>query len=249
MTWSLVGWMVIGLGVVLLLAFSFLFKGHKGYPVRRFPAVERLVASRVTALEQGKKCAVVLGHRFWSSAYPGLGLQALSILPTVLSEENAAEGGQVVAVGDGSLLMLARQIVGKCYRDGFSKALHNPDLSVSLPGMTPISFTAGLLPELHSHSYGALVLAGNYGPEAIMWAESLADRAEYVFAAAGTLSSQAALFPSVQDSLIGEEIFMLPGLVDGQPVDQAALLTEDILRIGCVLLLLVGVILKLAGFL
>jgi len=60
MTWSLVGWIFIGLSAVLLLIFRFLLKERKAYPVRRFPAVHRLKTSRVSALERGMKRGVFI---------------------------------------------------------------------------------------------------------------------------------------------------------------------------------------------
>jgi len=249
MTWSLVGWAVIGLSALMLVIFNILFKNHKAYPVRRFPAVDRLTASRAAALERGKKRAVILGHELWSPAYPGLGLGALSIVSPLLEAEQVKAGGQVIAAGDGGLLLLARQIAVGRYRDGFSKSLIESDLGVILPGMTPLSFTAGLLPELRSQPYGSMALVGNVGPEAVLWAEAVADIKEHVFAAAGPITSQAVLFPSIRDLIMGEGVFLLPGLLKARTSDRAGFLTEDILRMGCILLLVIGGILKLAGIL
>jgi hypothetical protein len=70
-----------------------------------------------------------------------------------------------------------------------------------------------------------------------------------VFAAAGSVIAQAALFLNVRDLLIGEEVFMLPGLMEPTPPNQAGWLTEDILRAALMGLLIVAVILKVAGLL
>jgi len=249
MTWSLLGWVFIGLSALMLVIFNLLIKNHKTYPVRRFPAVERLMAARVAALERGKNRAVILGHQLWSPAYPGLGLGALSVLPPLLNAEQVEGGGQVVAVGDGGLLLLARQIAVGRYDDGFSKSLIGSGFGVALLGITPLSFTAGLLPELRSQPYVSLALIGNVGPEAVLWVEALTDKNEHAFAAAGPITSQAVLFPSIQDLIMGEEVFLLPGLLKERTSDRAGFLTEDILRMGCILLIVIGVIFKILGVL
>jgi hypothetical protein len=247
MTWSLVGWILIGLSTVLLLIFCFLFKERKSYPVRRFPAVKRLKTSRVSALERGMKRGVFIGHRLWSRSYPGLGLGAVSALPAFMDAESASDGGQRVLTSDGSILVLARQIALGKYQGGFSKTLNDALSGLSLPGVSPLSFTAGMVSELRSQPYGSLALFGNYGPEALLWTEALADQGEFVFAAAGSLSSQAVLFLSVRDLLMGEEVFTLPGLIEARAANEAGWLTEDILRLLLILMILVGAVLKMAG--
>jgi len=249
MTWSLLGWVIILLAAVLLALSSFLFKKRIVYNVRHLPAVKRLVSSRITAIERGRKRHIMLGHQFWSRTYPGLGLQALSMLPVLVDSESAGDGGQVVFVGDGGLLALARQITSGSYRDGFSERINDSTRRVTLLGITPHSFTAGFLPELTSQKPGSVALFGNYGTEAALWAAAASDRGGDVFAAAGSLESQAALFLFVRDLLIGEEAFLMPGLIRTTPADQAGWFVEDILRVLLIALLIAGAALKLGGIL
>ena len=249
MTWSLAGWLLIGLSAILLIVFHFLFQGDKGYSGRRFPETEALMDSRVFAIEKGQRQQIVLGHHFWSRAYPGLGLHALSVLPSLVDAETGADGGLTVSAGDGSLVVFARQIVQAAYQDGFSSALRPAGVKVTLPGPTPLSFTAGLLPELGRHSHGSLALFGNYGVEAALWAETAVLKGSQVFSAASTLDSQAVLYMNVPNLLIGEEVFMLPGLLTAAADNEAGWLTEDILRSLLMLLLVIAAILKMVGVL
>lgn len=249
MTWSLAGWMLIALAAILLVLFHFLFQGKKGYSARRFSETEALMDSRVSAIEKGQCQQVVLGHHFWSRAYPGLGLHALSVLPSLVDTEIGADGGLTVSAGDGSLVVFARQIVQAAYQDGYSSALQPAGVKVALPGPTPLSFTAGLLPEMGRHSLGSLALFGNYGVEAALWAETAVLKGSQVFSAAATLDSQAALYVNVPNLLIGEEVFMLPGLLTATADNEVGWLTEDILRGLLMLLLVIAAILKMVGVL
>jgi hypothetical protein len=195
------------------------------------------------------KRGVFIGHRLWYRAYPGLGLAAVSALPALVDMENMADGGQLVTASDGGLLALARQITLGTYQGGFSQPLSEALSALSLPGVSPLSYTAGMLSELRTQPYGSLALFGNYGPEALLWAEAVSDKNEVVVAAAGSLSSQAALFLSVQGLLIGEEVFAVKGLVKPETVDDAAWMAEDILRMLLILLIVIGAVLKMAGVL
>ena len=249
MNWSLIGWIFIGVSAILLALFTFLFRSGKGYPIRKTEAVEAYKGSQVASIEEGRARQVLLGESFWTYVYPGLGLQALTIVPKLLDLETAVDGGMSLSGGDGSLAVFARQIVDGRYQDGFSTKLSPIGVRTTLPGVTPLSLTAGLLSELSLRPYGSLALLGHYGPAALLLAETVIDKGGRVLGTAGTLAAQAALFPSIQNLLIGEMTYMLPGLFKKSTGHQAAWLTEDILRVLLILGLIVGAILKMIGVL
>ncbi len=247
MTWAQVGWVMIALSALLLVGFSLIFKSRHQYLVRQFSAVKALLDQRVIAVERGKGRQVVLGNRLWNRAYPGLGLQALSVLPGLVNPEDVLDGGQAVSAGTGELILFARQIVQGVYQDGYSTGLAQGTNPLQLPGPTPLSFLAGLLVEINLQSPGSLALFGSFGQGAPLWAEAALIKGGHVFAAAGSVSAQAALFLSTRDMLIGEEIFMLSGLMDTSPINQAGWMTEDVIRTLLIVLILVAVVLKMVG--
>jgi hypothetical protein len=247
MTWTQIGWTIIALAAVLLTGFSLLFRHRYTYQARKNPAVERLQEQQVIAIERGMGRQVVLGDGLWTHAYPGLGLHALLTLPGMVSPEDCVEAGQVISTGSGVMVLFARQIVQGCYQDGFSPGLQERVLPVSLPGPTPLSFTAGLLPDLSTQRLGSLAMFGSYGLSAPLWAEAAQIKGAHVFAAAGSITAQATLFLNVRNLLIGEEVFMLPGLLKISKVNQAGWLTEDILRVALMILLIIASVLKMAG--
>jgi len=249
MTWTLVGWVAIGLSALLLGLFWVLSKQSGFYPGRKIPSTESLLRAQINSIERGQHRQIILGDQFWSFTYPGLGLHALNNLSSFLDSETAVEGGLTISAGNPELVVFARQIVHQSYRDGFSSNLPPARIQTVLPGPTPLSLTAGLLPVLNTSRHGSLALFGHYGPEAILWTEAARSRGSAIFAAAGTLSSQAALFLSVHDLVLGENVFMLPGLLKMRQEDQASWLAEDILRILLMLGLIIGAALKLAGVL
>jgi hypothetical protein len=245
MTWSQIGWAIIALGALLLLGLRFLFmQGRHGYDVRKMPIVDTFLDQRVSSIERGLGRHMILGDTFWSRPYPGLGLHALTVLNRLVSPGSMADGLENINAGAGGLVLFARQIVLGQYQDGFSERL-----SVSVPGPTPLSFLAGLLPEINRQPLGSLAIFGHYGSTAPLWTEGAALKGADSFAAAGTLSAQAALFLNMRDVLIGEEIFMLPGLFNPMPQTHAGWLTEDILRVVLMLLIVGAALLQIAGVL
>lgn len=244
MTWTEIGWVIIALGAVLLIAFNFLFNKRFRYQARTQSAVKALMDQRVCAVERGESRQVLLGDQFWSRAYPGLGLHALSVFSSLASDETTGDEGQIVAVGTGELALFARQIVQGTYQDGFSNGL-----SVALPGPTPLSFVAGFLADLGLCPVGSVGLFGNYGQMWALLTEAAEIKGGHSFAAAGSITAQAAFFLNLSDLLIGEEVFMLPGLIEPGPGNQAGWATEDILRLLLMALLVIAAGLKMAGVL
>ena len=244
-----VGIAIVGFAAILLIVFTILFKEHKGYPIRQMPKISRWMRAHTAAIERQGYQNIFLGQHLFCPAFPGVGYHVLSILPTLLGPEIGWGGGVRVSAGDGSLVVLAREIIQGRYREGYHPNLNASGVQTHLYGPTPLSVTAGLLPELHDKPYHSVAFLGVYGPEVLTIATTARRLGGHVFVASGNLISQATLFASVEDQLIGEEIFMLPGILDPKAKIQSALLTEDILRLLLILVLIVLAILKLVALL
>ena len=249
MNWSIAGWVVIGLSAVMLVIFSLLGKKPDSYPLRRSPSVDGLMKAQSTAIERGQPRLVALGDQYWSRTYPGLGLNALITLPFLADSENLVDGGFSVAGGDGSLVVLAHQIIQNGYVNGYSMDLSKPRVRTLLPGPTHLSYSMGLLTELRLRNYGSVALLGHFGPEAILLTEAVQSKGGYIFAAAGSLISQAALLLSVRDMLISESVYSISGLLSPTSTDPSRWLIEDTLRTILIISLVAGVIMKLLGVL
>jgi len=249
LTLSLVGWILILISASLLVIFTFWFRKREGYQARNIKGIDTLKNARVAAIEGGKPQHFILGSQLFSQAYPGLGLSSLGGFSSYLDEETGVYGGLSVSGSDGSLVVLGRQIVHNRYHNGFYKMLEPKGARANQYGTSPLSFTAGLISEFGFYPPHTLSLFGNYGSESLLWVEAAASRGGHVFAAAGTIASQAALFIRVRDLLLGEEVFLVNGLLNPSPANRAAWLTEDLVRMILMVLLLVGAILKMVGIL
>lgn len=249
MTPSMVGWILILISVSLLVFFTFWFKKREGYQARKITGIDALKNARVAAIESGKPQHFILGSQMFSQAYPGLGLSSLGDFSSYLDEETGTYGGLSVSGSDGSLVVLGRQIVHNRYHNGFYKMLQPQGTTANLYGPSPLSFTAGLISEFSLYPPHTLSLFGNYGSESLLWADAAASRGGHVFAAAGTVASQAALFIRTRDLLLGEEVFLMNGLLDPSPANRATWLAEDLVRMILIMMLLVGAVLKMVGIL
>lgn len=203
MNWTILGGIFIACAAVLVFISEIMQIGKK-YPVRRDPGLDNLHKAQMAAVARGQPRKLLLGDRLSPVVFPGLGLQALSALPSFLDRESGVDGGLTLGSADGGLIVFARQIVRHAYSEGFSPALHQAGARTKLYGPTPLSFTAGILPELNARPGSSLALFGYYGPEALLWVDAVQrNESGAVFASGGTLTAQAAMFLSVRDLLIG----------------------------------------------
>jgi hypothetical protein len=248
LNWTLIGWIFIGLAAVLLAVLSWGVRINTP-SLRKNAFLTRYKASQAATVEQGKSQQIVLGNGLSSPAYPGLGLTALSAIPVLITPESLADGNQSIASGSGGLAALARQIVEGRYADSFTEQLLPSKTEADVYGLTPFSFTAGLLPELSRNTFGNLLYLGGYGPESVLAVNRASDRGGQVFAAAGSLTAQATLFLCVYDLLIGEEVFMIAPTLTGTRQSRAGLMVEDLLRVTLIVLLIAGAVLKMCGVL
>ena len=248
MTWSQVGWVVIGVAAALLVVLTWIVKPRR-YDLRQGAFARHLMRSRTATLEQGRRQEVVLGHALWSRAYPGLGLSALASYDALLDAETLADGRQTVSANAGILATFARQIIQGRYQAGFSEELLQDKVQPVVYGPTTFSFNGGLMSDLKMQDYGTLVILGDFGPESAISVKNIYDQRGEAFAATGSLASQAALFANVDDLLLGEEAYLAPALLDPTPQAHAAALTEDLLRVGVILALVIGATLKAVGVL
>jgi hypothetical protein len=247
-TWSAIGWIVIGLAAILLLVFSWVINAWK-YSLRLRSFSRRLKHSRAATIEQGRRQQIVLGHTLWSRTYPGLGLSSLASVSKLLDPETLADGNTTVSATTGALAAFANQIIQGRYQDGFSEELLTSKVHATIYGPTTFSFTSGLMSDLKMRPYGTLVLLGDYGAESAISIHNIHEQEGDAFAAAGTIASQAALFLNVEDILLGEDVYLASTLIAPNHDQKASALVEDLLRTALILALVIGAILKALGVL
>lgn len=246
MTWTTVGWALIGLAAALLLAFTWVIHPGK-YSLRKRLFAKHLARAQAATIEQGRRSQIVLGHTLWSRTYSGLGLSSLAGLSALLTPENLVDGKTTVSTTAGTLAVFANQILQGRYQDGFSEDLLTSKIHATVYGPSTFSFTAGLMSDLKMRPYGTLVLMGDFGAESAISINNIHEQLGEAFVAAGRIDAQAALFPNVPDILLGEEVFLASDLMKPGRGHQAAALTEDLLRTALIVALLIGAILKAVG--
>lgn len=234
-------------GLLLLFAFLGLMLGSAATS-RRWPATLRPIAA-FEALGKAIERAVEAGERVHVSLGTGsvigpesapafAGLAALSRIARVTS---MSDRPAVVTAGDGAMAILARDTLRSSYGESGSPNLYDPT-SGRLLGATPFSYVAGLPSVLTNEGVSVHMLSGFYGFEAGLAAEFGERARAFVIGGTSEVQSQALLYAVARNPLLGEEVFASGAYLGAGELHKASLRTQDIIRIGLIVLILLGAI-------
>jgi hypothetical protein len=243
---NIVGMLVVLLGAGLVFLFSFPIKGRTRRTLRPIAALQRLRRAIGLAVEDGKRLHVSTGSSSILSTTNASALVGLSTLERVAQLSMASDRPPVATSGDPVLAILGQDSLRAAYRIGNAADQYDPDRS-RLVAPSPLAYTAGTIPIIHSDTVSTNILIGNFGPEVAFLAEEADRQNAFCLAASDSLPAQAVLFAAAQEPLIGEELFAVPAYLQAGPYHYASLRVQDILRWGVVVVIVVGAFLKLVG--
>jgi hypothetical protein len=170
----------------------------------------------------------------------------LGLLRYLTERTSLSDRPPIAASGEASLALLSQDTLEAGYQGAGAGEFYQPTTG-RLTGMTPFSSIAGMIPILHDENVSATVLVGHFGVEAALLAEAAERENGLLIGSSDSLSSQAALFATAHEALIGEELFAAGAYLGAGPSHSASLTVQDVLRWIIILVLLGGMVLKLIG--
>jgi hypothetical protein len=242
---NLIGLGLIGFAAILLLALS-LIKRKSPPKWRVIPQLTKLSRAVDLSVEDGTRLFVALGRASLLTPRGAAPLAGLDLLRRIAERASLSDRPPIAVGGEASLALLAQDTLQAGYQAMDAGDLYQPT-SGRLSGMTPFSAAAGAMPILLDENVSASMLVGDFGVEAALLADVAERENSFLLGASADISSQAALFASAQEPLIGEELFAASTYLDSGAVHSASLTVQDVLRWLIVLALLAGAVLKLAG--
>ena len=246
---SILALLFLLLALGLLFSFSLPRRAQTArYLFRAIVPLQRLRRAIGLAVEDGTRVHVSLGKASVISPQNASALVGLSSLERIAQQSSISDRPPVVTSGDGSVAILSQDTLHAAYRVGNALDQYDPDRG-RLAGPTALSYVAGTLPVLHQEHVSANLLVGNFGPEVVLLTEAADQEGAFALAASDSLPTQAALYASAQETLIGEELFAIPAYLQAGPQFPASLRVQDTLRWVLIAGLIVGAALKLVGIL
>lgn len=241
---------IIGLALVLAAAGLLLgltFIGRKTVPIfRPIPAFTRLKRALGISVEAGTRLHISLGRGGLQTPDAAPGLAGLAMLRHLAEQTSASDEPPVVSSGAADLSILSRDTLQAGYKAAGAEDFYNPATG-RLTGLTPFSFAAGAIPIMQDENVSANIFIGHFGPEIALLTDAAERTNSPAVAAAVDPTAQAVIYASVDDPLIGEELFAAGAYSNAGNAHQASLQVQDILRWAIILVLLGGSALKLLG--
>jgi hypothetical protein len=239
----------LGLGILLLttiliLGFSFLRRKSSPPTFREVPAFTRLTQALGISVEEGTRLHVSVGRGDLLSPVGSASFAGLAMLRKLVEQTSGSDKPLVVTSGDGVASLLVQDTLQAGYRMAGAEENYSP-IQGRLTGLSPFTFAAGAIPVMTDENISATVMFGHFGTEVALLT-SLVDRTgTLAVAASDDLAAQALLYASVDDPLVGEELFAAGAYVGAGKIHEASLQAQDVLRWIILLTLLGGSIFKL----
>lgn len=213
---------------------------------RPLPGYEDLGKAIEQAVEAGERVHVSLGTGSVIGSDCAPALAGLAMVSKIAEITSASDRPVVVTAGDAAMALLAQDTLRSTYNRINASEAYSPD-SGRLLGPTPFSYIANLPVLIDTEKVSVQVLAGSFGYEGAL-AVDFGNR-QRAFSLAGTddVQSQALIFATAQEPLIGEELFAGGAYLTQNPVHRAGLRIQDLMRVIVIGAILAGTILRTSG--
>ncbi len=246
--------MTIGLILLIIITFTLLFlslrqrRTGKSPTFRRIASISKLKRAVGLSVEEGSRVHVALGNASLTQPASSSAFVSLKTLREVGEMCSNSDNPPVASSGDGVLALLSQDTLHDVARQTHTLELFQPE-NGRLAGVTPLTNVIGALQTVNDPEVKTNVLIGNFGSEAGLLSTVSQEKGSLTIAASDSLTAQATFFATVEQPLIGEELFAVSAYLHSEPIQNASLKVQDLLRGLVVLTLLVGAILKLVGVL
>ena len=242
---SVIGLILVLVAAGLLLGLAFIRR--KSVPTfREIPAFTRLKRAIGISVEDGTRLHISLGRGGLQTPDGAPGLAGLAMLRHLAEQTSASDEPPVVTSGTADLAILSRDTLQSGYKAAGAEDIYSPSTG-RLTGLTPFSFAAGAIPSMRDENVSSNVLIGHFGPEVALLTDTAERTNSPTVAATVDPVAQSVLYASVDEPLIGEELFAAGAYSDAGRAHQASLQVQDIFRWAIILILLGGSALKLFG--
>jgi hypothetical protein len=243
----LIGLVFVLITSTLVLLLTIRQKRSSTVPVfRRIAALSKFKRAVSLSVEEGTRIHVSLGNASLTQPASASAFVSLTALRRIGQLSSTGDNPPIATSGDSVLAILSQDILHQVARENHTLDLYDPTHG-SLAGVTPLSYIAGALEQMHDPEVKTNVLIGNYGSEVGFLSSYSEEKGAYTLAASDSLPAQAVLYATTENPLIGEELFALPAYLHSTPAHSASLQVQDLLRGLVVLVILVGSILKILG--
>jgi hypothetical protein len=164
MNLNLVNFIVVLVFAVLMVAFFFIVRRREGRYLRDIPSFYKLKGTVELAVEDGTRIHVAIGRGDMLSPRGAAALVGLSMLKEIAMVASDSDHPPLATAGDGLLGILAQDTMRASYRALNLSSNYDATLG-RVTGLTPFSYSAGVMPLIFDENVSANLLIGSFGNE------------------------------------------------------------------------------------
>lgn len=206
---------------------------------RRIKAFQEMHKQIEQSVEDGTRLHISLGRGGLLGPQSAAAFAGLSILREAARIASDSDKPPIATAGEGILTLLAQDTLRNSFKAANISENYHHRLA-QLRGLSPLAYAAGTLPLMVDGEVAASALVGSFGEEiALLTTPASQEHSSFTLAGSDSLSSQAILFASAEESLIGEEVYAAGAYLGEGQAEQASLRAQDMLRIVFVVLILI----------
>lgn len=235
--------------VVLLVFLSFLLLAHRrvrrGFrlTLRPIPAFAVLDGFVGQAVEMGRTLHVSMGVKGIGEASTADTMAGLMVLERIAEQAVATGLKLVVTVSDPSLLPIAQDTLRRAYEQrGYPQGYDPEHLRYIAPNA--IAYAAGVMGVLERKDVVANAMIGGFGDEFLLMGENGARKGIQQVGGASSPETLPFVYVSMDEALLGEEIYAGGAYLSSKPSHLGSLLAQDWLRSAIILAIILGALIR-----
>jgi len=245
---GILGLIFIGLFlIVMILWVVFDRKGMHG-KLREISAFAKLNHEIGLAVEAGQRLHLSLGYGGVLGWHSGSAFVGLNILKRIAQIASIADKPPIATSGESIEAILSQDTLHASYQLSGQEHQYS-HLDGQVCGLTPFSFTVGMIPVIYDQNVSTHILSGSFGGEVAVISEAIHRNNSTTVAGSDSLTAQAILYSFTDQLLIGEELYASGAYLQAGGFHTASVKTQDIFRWIIVFIIGIGSILKLVGIL
>jgi hypothetical protein len=229
MTFNPVNFFVVVVFAVLMVAFWFINQRREGVHLRDIPSFYKLKGTVELAVEDGTRIHVAIGRGDVLSPRGAAALVGLSMLREITMVASESDHPPLATAGDGLLGILAQDTMRSTARALNLPSGYDPNLG-QVTGLTPFSYSAGVMPLIFDENVSANLLIGSFGNEVALITSAGERSQTRTVAGTDSLPGQAILYATAHEPLIGEEMYAGGAYLGAGPMHEASLHAQDVFR-------------------
>ena len=223
-------WSLVAIAFAAMLAGRFIVRRFRPY-MRPIPAYERLPVLAADAVESAQRIHFSLGSSAIGETSTVAALVSAEIVYRLAERLAISRQMPLVTLSNPMTLPLAQDTLRRAYEYRRTMDRYRSSAAAWYPqGPRSLAFAAGVASLAADADVESHIVLGRFGPELALIGEGALRHEQGMIAHSDLVEGQAVAFAQADELLIGEELYVGPGYLNGTALERGSVFAQDMLR-------------------